>query len=456
MAKDFIKAINIKAINLSDNANKKQRSEHGGAALKIGILGMGYVGIQLATALGREHEIIGFDPSESKLDAYRGGIDPAGEVSGTAFQSARRLRFTSESNDLRGCELYIVAVPTPVDREQRPDFGPLISATRTVGRVLEPNAVVVYESTVYPGATEEVCVPVLEEESDLLWKIDFHIGYSPERINPGDPKHNLRSITKVVSADNEETLETIAALYASIVDAGVYRAPSIQVAEAAKVIENTQRDLNIALVNELAVIFDRLSIDTTEVLEAASTKWNFLPFQPGLVGGHCIGVDPYYLTYKAEMVGYQPEVILAGRRINDNMGRFVARKTIEELEKIGIEAVGSRVNILGITFKENCPDIRNSQVFPMIRQLQEDGLVVQVADPIADTSEILDLEGVTITSLENMIPAPVLILAVSHDVYVTGGQAIINDLVSIPGVLMDIKAVLRSLDRSTALRYWSL
>ena len=414
------------------------------------------MGIQLATAFGRNYKTIGFDPNGAKLDAYRSGIDPAGEVLATAFQDAVHLGFTSEPSDLRGCDLYIVAVPTPVDEEQRPDFGPLISATRLVGKTLESGAVIVYESTVYPGVTEEVCAPVLEEESGLQWKVDFHLGYSPERINPGDPEHGLRSITKVVSADDEKTLEMIATLYASVVDAGVYRAPSIQVAEAAKVIENTQRDLNIALVNELAMIFDRLGIDTTEVLEAAGTKWNFLPFRPGLVGGHCIGVDPYYLTHKAKMVGYQPEVILAGRRINDNMGKFIARKTIEELKAIGIEAVGSRVNVLGVTFKENCPDIRNSQVFSMIQQLQEYGLVVQVADPIADANEILTSEGVTITLLENLIAAPVLILAVSHDVYVAKGPSLIADLVSIPGILMDTKASLRSLKRDPALHYWSL
>ncbi|HIN93985.1 MAG TPA: nucleotide sugar dehydrogenase, partial [Alphaproteobacteria bacterium] len=418
--------------------------------------GLGYVGIQLATAFGRNYETIGFDPNETKLDAYRSGIDPSGQVPSTQFQSATSLSVTSNKNDLKGCLIYIVAVPTPVDHERQPDFGPLIDASRTVGEVIEQGAIVVYESTVYPGATEEICVPVLEEISGFRWKIDFHLGYSPERINPGDSEHTLSSITKVVSADDEETLEVITNLYQSILDADVHQASSIRVAEAAKVIENTQRDLNIALVNELAMIFDRLGIDTTEVLEVAGTKWNFLPFRPGLVGGHCIGVDPYYLTHKAKMIGYQPEVILAGRKINDNMGQFVARKVSEEVEKIGIKPAEARVNVLGITFKEDCVDIRNSQVFAMIRQLERDRFTVKVADPIADQEEVLRLEGLILTPLEDLIPAPVLMLAVSHESYLVQGQELINNLISCPGILIDIKAALRSCDLVPGMRYWSL
>jgi UDP-N-acetyl-D-galactosamine dehydrogenase len=424
--------------------------------LKIGILGLGYVGIQLATAFGRNHETIGFDPNETKVDAYRSGIDRSGEVPSTQFQRALSLSVTSNKSDLKGCEIYIVAVPTPVDHEHQPDFGPLIDASRTVGEVIEEGAIVVYESTVYPGATEEICMPVLEEVSGLKWKVDFHMGYSPERINPGDSEHTLSSITKVVSADDEETLEVITNLYKSILDADVHQASSIRVAEAAKVIENTQRDLNIALVNELAVIFDRLGIDTTEVLEVAGTKWNFLPFRPGLVGGHCIGVDPYYLTHKAKMIGYQPEVILAGRRINDNMGQFIVDKAVKEMEKIGIECAKGRVNVLGITFKEDCPDIRNSQVFAMIRQLELDGFTVQVADPIAHQEEVLELEGITLTPLEDLMPAPVLMLAVSHESYVAQGQELINNLISSPGILIDVKAALRSCNLAPSIRYWSL
>ena len=423
--------------------------------MKIGILGLGYVGIQLATAFGRNHETIGFDPNETKLEAYRFGRDPNGQVSSMQFQSAISLSVTSNRNDLKGCHIYIVAVPTPVDDEQQPDFDPLVNASRTVGEVIERGAIVVYESTVYPGATEEICVPVLEEVSGYQWKTDFHVGYSPERINPGDLEHTLSSITKVVSADDEETLEVITNLYQSIIDADVHQASSIRVAEAAKVIENTQRDLNIALVNELAVIFDRLDIDTTEVLEVAGTKWNFLPFRPGLVGGHCIGVDPYYLTHKAKMIGYQPEVILAGRKINDNMGQFVARKTIEELEKIGIKPAKARVNVLGVTFKENSADIRNSQVFSMIRQLEQDGCTVQVADPIADQEEVLKMEGVILTPVQDLMPAQILMLAVSHESCLAQGQDLINNLISSPGILIDVKGALRSCDRATGIGYWS-
>jgi len=417
---------------------------------------MGYVGIQLAVAFGSKYDTIGFDPDRKKLASYGRGVDETGEVTQAQFSQATHLTFTSKSSDLVGCDVFIIAVPTPVDDARRPDFTALISASETVGKVLGSNSIVIYESTVYPGATEEICVPVLERESGLYWKKDFHVGYSPERINPGDAEHNLKSIVKVVSADDQSTLDEIKRLYKSIVDAGVYCASSIQVAEAAKVIENTQRDLNIALVNELAVMFDLLNIDMTEVLEVAGTKWNFLPFRPGLVGGHCIGVDPYYLTHKAEMIGYQPEVILAGRRINDNMGRFVGQKIISELNAINLSAAEVTVNILGVTFKENCADFRNSQVFPLIEQLNQAGLSVQASDPLADNDKVLELEGIALTPLDDLLMAPILVLAVPHELYVSEGQKLINKLISKPGILVDVKAAFRNIVPVPDLRYWSL
>lgn len=330
------------------------------ASMKISVIGMGYVGIQLASAFGQENETIGFDLDREKLEAYRSGEDPAGEVSKERLTSASHLLFSDHPSDLEGSDIYIVAVPTPIDIARRPDLEPLIKASKLVGSLMEKGATVVYESTVYPGATEEICVPILESESQLKWRSDFHVGYSPERINPGDPTHTLETVTKVVSADDEQTTEKLISLYESIIPAGVFRAASIQVAEAAKVIENTQRDLNIALINELAIIFDRLNINTADVLKTAASKWNFLPFQPGLVGGHCIGVDPYYLTHKAQMVGYQPEVILSGRKINDSVAYFIAQKTIRLLAESDSIGRDTTVNVFGVTFKENCCDFRNS------------------------------------------------------------------------------------------------
>src|SRR5471032_1565514 len=336
----------------------------------VGVVGLGYVGLPLAVELGKRHRTIGFDISPVKVASYRDGIDPTGEVSQAELRAAEYLTVTSQASDLAQADFIIIAVPTPVDQDHAPDFGPLNAASLTVGRHMKRGAIVVFESTVYPGATEEICVPLLEQASGLRWRDDFHVGFSPERINPGDREHTLTTILKVVSGDDADTLEQIAGLYESIVKAGVYRASSIKVAEAAKVIENTQRDLNIALMNELAIIFDMIGIDTLEVLKAAGTKWNFLPFRPGLVGGHCIGVDPYYLTHKAEMLGYHPHVILAGRRINDGMAKFVAEKTVKEMVRAGFKLKGSHVNVLGLTFKENCPDLRNSKVVDMIHELQ--------------------------------------------------------------------------------------
>jgi len=425
--------------------------------VKIGIIGLGYVGIQLAVGLGRKHHVIGLDLDARKVTDYQAGHDATGEVSKDQLRAADHLEFTTQPSDLEGCEVFIVAVPTPVDSMRNPDFGPLLSASRTVGSVMAPGATVVYESTVYPGATEEVCVPELEKNSGLTWKKDFSVGYSPERINPGDPEHTLATITKVVSADNDETLDMLASLYSEVVPAGTHRAPSIQVAEAAKVIENTQRDLNIALINELAVLFDQLSINTRDVLDAAGSKWNFLPFTPGLVGGHCIGVDPYYLTHKAQMVGYQPEVILAGRRINDSMAQFVADKVMNLIAEEGITASEASVNVLGATFKENCPDTRNSQVFSLIQALQGFGLKVSVADPRADPSSVLDETGVQLKSIDELEPATVTLLAVPHRELCDEGYNWIRSITKRPGIFMDLQAVFRaSAADDQALRYWSL
>src|SRR6266545_4153370 len=363
------------------------RSESGQRLATVAVVGLGYVGLPLAVEFGKRRPTVGFDLSRKKIENLRHGVDTTGEVPATELERARFLRVTPDPAGLEQAEFVIVAVPTPINAARQPDLAPLESASVTVGRHLKPGATVIYESTVYPGATEEVCVPILEKQSGMRWRQDFHVGYSPERINPGDREHSLSKITKVVSGDDSETLEKLANLYASVVSAGVYRAPSIRVAEAAKVIENTQRDLNIAFVNELAIIFDKLGLDTAEVLNAAGTKWNFLPFRPGLVGGHCIGVDPYYLTHKAELAGYHPEVILAGRRINDGMGAHIARKTVQQMIHAGRNIKGARVNVLGLTFKENCPDIRNSKVVDIIRELHDFGVEIFVHDPIADPGE---------------------------------------------------------------------
>ncbi len=349
----------------------------------VAVVGLGYVGLPLAVEFGRKHRTIGFDLSQAKVDAYRRHVDPTGEVSSEDLKAATRLEPTTDAAALKEADFVVVAVPTPVDDAHNPDFSPLVGSSTSVGRNLKPGAVIVYESTVYPGATEEVCIPILERESGLTWKKDFFVGYSPERINPGDREHTLTRIVKVVSGDTPQTLEKVAAMYGSIITAGVHKASSIKVAEAAKVIENTQRDLNIALMNELSLIFHRIGIDTLEVLHAAGTKWNFLPFRPGLVGGHCIGVDPYYLTFKAEKLGYHPQVILAGRRINDGMGKFVAEQTVKQMIQAGFPVKGSHVNVLGLTFKENCPDLRNSKVIDVIHELESYGVTVHVHDPVA-------------------------------------------------------------------------
>jgi UDP-N-acetyl-D-glucosamine/UDP-N-acetyl-D-galactosamine dehydrogenase len=380
----------------------------------IAVVGLGYVGLPLAVEFGKKYPTIGFDLSASKVDAYRRHVDPTGEVSSEELRAASRLRATTDPAALKDADFVVVAVPTPIDEAHQPDFRPLLGASESVGRNLKRGATIVYESTVYPGATEEICIPVVEKHSGMKWKQDFFVGYSPERINPGDKEHTLTRIVKVVSGDTPETLERVARVYASVVTAGVHRASSIKVAEAAKVIENTQRDLNIALMNELALIFHKLGIDTLEVLKAAGTKWNFLPFRPGLVGGHCIGVDPYYLTHKADMIGYHPQVILAGRRINDGMGKFVAEQTVKHLIQAGFSVKGAHVNVLGLTFKEDCPDLRNSRVIDIIRELESYGVTVHVHDPLADPGEAVHEYGVALEAWDELPRANAIVAAVAH------------------------------------------
>ena len=405
----------------------------------VAVVGLGYVGLPLAVEFGKKTPTIGFDLSTAKIDAYRRFVDPTGEVSGDDLRAAKQLRVTTDAATLKEADFIVVAVPTPVDDAHQPDFSPLVGASTSVGRNLKKGAVVVFESTVYPGATEEVCVPIIERESGLKWKSGFFVGYSPERINPGDKERTVTKIVKVVSGDTPETLEKVAGLYESVITAGVHRASSIAVAEAAKVIENTQRDLNIALMNELALIFHRLGIDTLEVLKAAGTKWNFLPFRPGLVGGHCIGVDPYYLTYKAEKTGYHPQVILAGRRINDNMGKYVAEQTVKRMIRAGSPIQGDDVIVLGLTFKENCPDTRNTRVIDVIHELESYGARVHIHDPVADAAEAKHEYGVTLTPWDKLPKAKAVVLAVSHKEFVDRSAQEIAGLMKSGGVLIDVK-----------------
>lgn len=380
----------------------------------VAVIGLGYVGLPLAVAFGRKFETVGFDLSEQKIESYRRFIDPTGEVSSDDLRASTGLMVTNDPSLLAKADFIVVAVPTPVDDAHQPDFSPLVGASTIVGQHMKKGATVVYESTVYPGATEEVCVPILEKESGMKWQRDFHVGYSPERINPGDKEHTLSKIVKVVSGDDEATLDKVSKLYESVITAGVHRATSIKVAEAAKVIENTQRDLNIALMNELALIFDKLGIDTLEVLQAAGTKWNFLPFRPGLVGGHCIGVDPYYLTHKADMLGYHPQVILAGRRINDGMGKFIAEQTVKHMIHAGSHIKGAKVIVLGLTFKEDCPDLRNSKVIDIINELKSYGIDVLVHEPVGDAEEAKHEYGVSLTDWDKLPQANAIVAAVAH------------------------------------------
>lgn len=423
----------------------------------IAVIGLGYVGLPLVVEFGKKSRTIGFDIAVAKVESCQRGQDPSRELTDAQMAEAVYAEYSSDPKVLAQADIIIVAVPTPVDHAHNPDFTPLIGASNSVGAHMKRGAIVVYESTVYPGATEEVCIPVLEKASGMEWKKDFYVGYSPERINPGDRQHMLTNVIKVVSGDTPQTLEQVAAMYESIVEPGVHRCSSIKAAEACKVIENTQRDLNIALMNELAIIFDKIGIDTSEVLKAAGTKWNFLKFTPGLVGGHCIGVDPYYLTHKAEMLGYHPQVILAGRRINDGMGKFIAEQTIKNMIAAGSYIKGARVNILGLTFKEDCADLRNSKVGDVINELKTYGVEVFVHDPYADADEAMHEYGVRLFAWDELPRADAIVAAVSH-----------RELLSLPaedfqkklikgGVFIDVKASFDASALSDAgLRVWRL
>src|SRR5260221_135781 len=406
----------------------------------VAVVGLGYVGLPLAVAFGKKFQTIGFDLSAEKVENYRHHVDPTGEVSSEEFRAAARLTVTTDPAQLADVDIIVVAGSTPVDSVRQPDFGQLVSASTTVGKYMKKGAIVVYESTVYPGATEEVCIPVLEKNSRKTWLKDFNVGYSPERINPGDKEHTLETIVKVVAGDTPETLAKVAHLYGAVVKAGVYPVSSIKVAEAAKVIENTQRDLNIALINELAIIFKRIGIDTLEVLQAAGSKWNFLPFRPGLVGGHCIGVDPYYLTYKAEMLGYHPEVILAGRRINDNMGKFIAEQTIKQVIRNGNPVKGAKIIVLGLTFKENVPDLRNSHVIDVIDELKSYGVQVFVHDPVPDPEAARHEYGLELISWEDLPTADAMVVAVAHRHFRNMGEEKLAHKVVKGGCFVDVKS----------------
>ncbi len=438
----------------------------------IAVVGLGYVGLPLAAAFGRQAPVIGFDISAAKIAELKAGRDNTGELT-AAELSSTRIEYTTDPSRLREASFVIVTVPTPLSVDKKPDLSPLQAASTTIGRNLRPGSVVVYESTVYPGVTEDFCVPILEAESGLRCGIDFSVGYSPERINPGDKVHTIDKIIKVVSGLDAQTLDTVALVYAMIVSAGVHRASSIKVAEAAKVIENTQRDLNIALMNELALIFDRLGISTSEVLAAAGTKWNFLPFTPGLVGGHCIGIDPYYLTYKAESLGYLPQVILSGRRINDGMGKFIAETTVKKLIQADKPVKGSRVLVLGLTFKENVPDIRNSRVIDIVTELRSYGVNPLVHDPMANAAESKHEYGLDLISLENQAAFDAIVYAVPHRAFQTLTVADFvrlcgsEELSQTPGekgsscgscgVMIDVKAQLNGAEIEAAgLTYWAL
>jgi len=407
----------------------------------IAVIGLGYVGLPLAVEFGKARPVIGFDINASRIDALRLGHDATLEVANDELATADQLAFTSDPADLAAASIYIVTVPTPIDAHKRPDLTPLLKASEMLGCVLKHGDIVIYESTVYPGATEEDCVPVLERASGLTFNVDFFAGYSPERINPGDKAHRLPDICKVTSGSTTEIAEEVDQLYASIITAGTYKAESIGIAEAAKVIENTQRDLNIALVNELAMIFNRMGIDTNAVLKAAGTKWNFLPFQPGLVGGHCIGVDPYYLTHKAEAIGYHPQIILAGRRINDGMGAYVAGQLVKAMLKRRLQVDGARVLILGLTFKENCPDLRNTRVIDVIAELREYGVHVDVHDPWVDAADVQQEYGLAFVTTPEPEAYDGVILAVVHDSYREAGAAALRGYGSPGHVFCDLKSV---------------
>lgn len=423
----------------------------------VSLVGLGYVGMPIAVAFAKKVKVIGYDLNEKKIALYQAGIDPTNEVGNDAIRETT-VEFTSDETALRRAKFHIVAVPTPVNDDHTPDLSPVEGASRIVGRNLTRGSIVVFESTVYPGVTEDICVPILERESGLVCGVDFKVGYSPERINPGDKVHRLETIVKIVSGMDEESLDEIAKVYELVVDAGVHRAPSIKVAEAAKVIENSQRDINIAFMNELSIIFNKMGIDTKSVLEAAGTKWNFLKFFPGLVGGHCIGVDPYYLTYKAEQIGYHSQVILAGRRINDDMGKYVAENAVKKLIVSGKTVKDARVAILGFTFKENCPDTRNSKVFDIVKELREYGVEPIIADPVADAAEAKHHYGVEFVTMDEICNMDAVILAVSHEEFAALTMENVDSFFGAgKKVLLDIKGILdRKAYENAGYCYWRL
>jgi len=439
-----VKELKPEMSNLYDRLVKKEA--------KLAVIGLGYVGLPIALEFARRIKVVGFDINQKRVDMMRRGEDPSNELPAEAFKGAD-IHFSADINDLKDVEFFIVAVPTPIDDQNIPDLKPLLGATRTVGQVLKKGDHVVFESTVYPGCTEEDCVPLLEELSGLKFVTDFKVGYSPERINPGDKQHTLSSIVKVSSGCDPESAETIARTYELVVKAGVHRAPSIKVAEAAKIIENTQRDVNIALTNELSIIFNRMGINTFDVLEAAGTKWNFLKFQPGLVGGHCIGVDPYYLVYKAKELGYHAQIIDSGRYVNDSMGGYVAKQTVKKIIAAGANPAEARVLVMGATFKENVTDIRNSKVADVVRELKSFSCAVDVADPHADSDEVKHEYGYELTK-EVKGPYDAIIVAVNHAEYAAKNEAWFRSMLTPKGVLVDLKGIFRK--QVTALNYWSL
>lgn len=427
---------------------------------KISLVGLGYVGMPIAVAFAKKVKVVGFDLNEKKIGLYKQGIDPTREV-GDEVISKTTVDFTADPEKLKEAKFHIVAVPTPVREDKTPDLAPVEGASKILGKNLTKGSIVVYESTVYPGVTEDVCIPILEQESGLKCGVDFKVGYSPERINPGDKVHRLETIVKIVSGMDDETLDTVAKVYELVVEAGVHRASSIKVAEAAKVIENSQRDINIAFMNELSIIFNKMGIDTREVLEAAGTKWNFLKFAPGLVGGHCIGVDPYYLTYKAEKLGYHSQIILAGRRINDDMGKYVAENVVKSLIKADVSICNSKVAVLGFTFKENCPDTRNSKVIDIINELKEYGIDPVIADPTADKDEAYHEYGVSFTDMADIKDMDAVIIAVAHEEYAAMKLSDIDALYkNVPNnkkVLVDVKSILNRKEvQSAGYIYWRL
>ena len=426
---------------------------------KLSVVGLGYVCMPIAVAFARKIKVVGFDLNAAKIDLYKSGVDPTNEVGDDVIKNTT-VEFTADPSRLKEAKFHIVAVPTPVNDDHTPDLTPVEGASRILGQNLTKGSIVVFESTVYPGVTEDICVPILEKESGLKCGVDFKIGYSPERINPGDKVHRLETITKIVSGMDAETLDEVAHIYELVVEAGVYRAESIKVAEAAKVIENSQRDINIAFMNELSIIFNKMGIDTKSVLSAAGTKWNFLKFQPGLVGGHCIGVDPYYLTYKAEQLGYHSQIILSGRRINDDMGKYVAENLVKNLIKADIPVKSAKVAILGFTFKENCPDTRNTKVIDIYKELQEYGITPMVVDPAADAAEAKRLYGITFNSMEDIKDMDAVIVAVSHKQFLTLDKEKISSLYSKTNakkVLVDIKGIFDRKEYSTEdYIYWRL